>query len=109
MDPIKQQIAIAEARGWKFNSLYNGRPIGFMPDQYDRETAHTFPDYLNSLDEMNKAESGLFNIYRDDYLNHLREIVQRPVRMATITWLMVNATAEQKAEAFLRALGLWIQ
>jgi len=86
--PEAQRIAIAEACGWK---------TGYR----DPEAWHPLPDYLNDLNAMHDAEQVLFG--RNDwsackYDNYLD--------VATSSWKW-NATASQRAEAFLRTIGKW--
>jgi hypothetical protein len=88
MTPESQRIAIAEACGWK---------TGYR----DPEAWHPLPDYLNDLNAMHDAEKVLFgrndwsSCKYDEYLD-----------VATSSWKW-NATASQRAEAFLRTIGKW--
>jgi hypothetical protein len=98
MKPEAQQIAIKEACGWRPDS----RGLGWLSPQgcYDPE-----PDYLTDLNAMHDAEKMLIrpNLYAKGgwgtYLRHLSIVTdeQHPI----------DATAAQRAEAFLRAVGKW--
>lgn len=81
----------------------DGSVAGIEPDLVD----HMLPDYLNDLNAMFKAERTLSLDKRTQYLGRLNMICEAAHRMAPILWLMVNAEASQRAEAFLKTLGLW--
>lgn len=99
MNIEKQRIAIAEACGFvskdKWGSLYK-TPRGILRD---------CPDYLNDLNAMHEAEKILIrpSLYAKGgwgmYLRHLSIVTdeQHPI----------DATAAQRAEAFLKTLNLW--
>ena len=70
------------------------------------------PDYLNDLNAMHGAE----NTLTDDEDGPLGNTISRyrfflnqilDVKTGKNGWRVVNASAAQKAEAFLRALNLW--
>ena len=93
MKPERQRIAIAEACGWR---------TGYR----DPEAWHPLPDYLNDLNAMHEAEKvlsrgegyhqkGGFGLYKTALAEVCDE--QHPI----------DATAAQRAEAFLRTIGKW--
>ncbi len=87
MTPEKQRIAIAEACGW----------MRFFE-----------PDYLNDLNAMHEAVKTLNLNQWSDYMDTLYGIVQDPHICPTTHQLeWVEATAPQRAEAFLRTIGKW--
>ena len=98
MKPEQQRIAIAEACGWKPDK----RGLGWLSPHgcYEPE-----PDYLNDLNAMHETEKILIrpNLYAQGgwgmYLRHLSIVTdeQHPI----------DATAAQRAEAFLRTIGKW--
>jgi len=88
MTPEAQRIAIAEACGWK---------TGYR----DPEAWHPLPDYLNDLNAMHDAEKVLFG--RKDWSACTYD---EHINVATSSWKW-NATASQRAEAFLRTIGKW--
>jgi hypothetical protein len=97
-------IAIAEACGWtdceyvKSLGLCKGRNSHLVP-QY--ETGHSIiPNYAGCLNAMHEAEKMLTPEQECKYLTTLCLEVQ------TVPSLF-NATARQRAEAFLRTLGKW--
>jgi hypothetical protein len=90
MTPEQQRIAIAEACGWTDTQIIDGK--------YGQTDV---PDYLHDLNAMHDAEKVLFgrndwsSCKYDEYLD-----------VATSSWKW-NATASQRAEAFLRTIGKW--
>jgi len=105
MTPDKQNITIAEACGWK---KLEG---GYYQDprfSWRRIFPYQMPEYLNDLNAMHEAEKVLLakkeipNIY--SYLLEIEKITGSP---DDCTYLVLCATASQRAEAFLRTLGLW--
>lgn len=132
MNEIKQRIAIAKACGWDEESARRGfktvrREIdGVMCSQISDK----LPDYLNDLNAIVQAVLGRFQTdenllsvrplnYEDDgdavetrgkYERHLYRTLRRitPNGEGTLTdFDLANAPAPQRAEAFLRTLGLW--
>lgn len=77
----------------------------------------TVPDYLNSLDAMQKAVISLPDDKQGDFRRHLEDVIRgrklghQKVGISLMgkeeytRWF--NATASQRAEAFLRTLNLW--
>ena len=111
MKPEEQRIAIAEACGWKKVPSKSFR--GFLwqpPDKkgYDYEP----PDYLNSMTAIREAEH-VFDSDQAPWLHQLQLVVigyDAHARKELLTLHLVNlinATAAQRAEAFLRTLNLW--
>ena len=94
MTPEKQQIAIAEACGWKyvnFNYILQGvwQNVG------------SFPDYLNDLNACHEMEKSLADTFqRRNYYQTLDEITGDQ-------WNTIGATATQRCEAFLKTINLW--
>ncbi len=124
MKPEQQRIAIAEACGWTDiaadypvnpddGDFYILWPSGVIPGKQEKRA--TLPDYLNDLNAMHEAEKVLTWQQTHEYAAHLIEIVGRDKpRLSECadgkpyaerwTW---HATAAQRAEAFLRAIGKW--
>jgi hypothetical protein len=84
MSPQAQRIAIAEACGWKDEIV---------------KAFHGLPDYLNDLNAMHEATHSLKKDQLRWYRNRLIEL--------TGTFEAIDATAPQRAEAFLRTIGKW--
>ncbi len=100
-------IAIAEACGWEL-----------LEDGSCRTKIHGLnfcakvADYCNDLNAMHEAEKALDNDFRFSVvLYHQLIPLEDQYEDHTITWLIANrlikATARQRAEAFLRAIGKW--
>ena len=100
MTPEAQRIAIAEACGWKWEArlkgsikVWNKPPLMVF---YDSE----LPDYLSDLNAMHEAEKVLTPSQIAPYVDSCEEMNEK---WATPAF----ATAAQRAEAFLRAIGKW--
>ena len=98
MSPEKQRIAIAEACGfvevehdlvWSFGSV--------------RFRFCDLPDYLNDLNAMHEAENVLSIEDCDEYMFRLQLLTFKRDGY----WGFCHATAAQRAQAFLRAIGKW--
>lgn len=113
MTPEAQRIAIAEACGWKPDTekTVPYRKIWWVPGTWegDYDTEQDLPDYLNDLNAMHLAEKTLANEQQDEYNRQLEQIHKRSrVLWKDVTgFVTVHSTAEQRAEAFLKTLGLW--
>ena len=113
MNTDAQRIAIAEACGWKY--------IDNDPDQYPYWLApkgdwrygdlldaelfpKAFPDYLNDLNAMHGAEKVL-----DQNFNYHLTLTKICTGYGVREFLgsAIQATAAQRAEAFLRTIGKW--
>lgn len=92
--------AIAEALGRKYHKPTEAELKRGSYYQYE-------PNYCGDLNAMNQSERCLPATERDVYQDWLARVVDRERRMATVTWLCINSTARQRAEAFLRTLGKW--
>jgi hypothetical protein len=109
MNPEAQRIAIAEACGWNELTLLNGCQIGWPPTGRRGYREH-LPDYLNDLNAMHEAENFLTEEERDWYIQALLQNVSEEtcdLSPNKAEWFITHATAAQRAEAFLRAKGLW--
>ena len=100
MNKQEQRIAIAEACGWKCSPLEDYQ--WECPNSGDCED--NVPDYLNDLNAMHEAEKVAINhgkLNQDDYL-YFDTLVSVCLQAHPF-----NATAVQRAEAFLKTLNLW--
>lgn len=111
MTPEQQRIAIAEACGWYRNGTKcNGRfPAYSHPEKDCRCTVHQLPNYPGDLNDMHEAEKVLlkdadFGYKYDCELNIVVEAFEDGCVNYMKLW---HATAAQRAEAFLRAIGKW--
>lgn len=120
MTPEAQRIAIAEACGWKVHPTHESlgadsveavRRMSLLAWTNGVETRleNQLPDFLNDLNAMREAILSLpkhneipldrnidrYNDYLIDVCGSINEAF--------------NATAAQRAEAFLRMMGLWVE
>ncbi len=115
MTPEAQRIAIAEACGWTdiVRTDKSGYYHGCLMGNHDFGHLQPIPDYLNDLNAMHEAERVLTEEQLHEYGKQLGEAT------TVMTWWdshisgygmakFAHATAAQRAEAFLRTLGLWI-
>ena len=104
MTDKEQRMAIAEACGWsqhpkdRWIVIHEKSPHRVQP-------FNMLPDYTRDLNAMHEAEKVLFSGHdaadmREKYWMTLYDVCQ------TTDWPF-DATAPQRAEAFLRTLGLW--
>lgn len=105
MSPEEQRIAIAEACGWKQR---------YSDEQWVKGSATqaTPPDYCNSLDAMHEAEKVLTDDQQRSFRDYLLTITTNLTAwsdfdMGDDLQLMIDATASQRAEAFLKTIGKW--
>jgi len=95
MTPEKQRAAIAEACGIVTHDQWG--PLYKTPQGLVR----VCPDYLNDLNAMHEAEK-VFIWLTDEAMSDY----DQELGMVTDSWSW-NATAAQRASAFLETLGLW--
>jgi len=106
MNTEQQRIAIAQACGW----------TGFNPDnipdclQYTARRADgkwgLIPDYLNDLNAMHEAVKSLPQNLKPRYFAYLCTVASGAISLNGYSEA-TEATAAQRAEAFLRTLNLW--
>ena len=113
MNPEAQRIAIAEACGWGVLRLSCGfyakhkTEVRISISAASARATQTeamcdrVPDYLNDLNAMHEAEKVLSVREKQNYISTLRNIC-----VVAGCW-PETATADQRAEAFLRTLGKW--
>jgi hypothetical protein len=101
MNKEQQRIAIAEACGWKRHAdglgYYQGVHPAFMGGR-------AVPDYLNDLNAMHEAEKVLLT--KDGFCG-CWETYSNILTASMGCTDIFHATAAQRAEAFLKTLGLW--
>lgn len=99
MTPEQQRIAIAEACGWKRKAGVKAWVSPFPGGGW--EYLSGLPDYLNDLNAMHDAELTKIAGELDmEYRDQLDKICGQYS-------IIYRATAAQRAEAFLRAVGRW--
>lgn len=114
MNANKQQIAIATRCGWSgpFEQRFYMSPgsDGFdysALSGYNPKTGRIepIPDYLNDLNAMHAAEKHLSRVQEWDSNGE-----RLPTQWEKYCWLLkfeLDATAAQRAEAFLKVTGKW--
>lgn len=113
MSPEAQRIAIAEACGWE---RYPEKDLSFGCEYWARFTDGHFkedvcdysgvlPDYLNDLNAMHEAEKTLVDPV--SYVSWLYNGAAKHRERSTEWTALANATAAQRAEAFLKTIGKW--
>lgn len=106
MTEEQQRIAIAEACGWTLletdfkewtlTSPTKSRKV--FDNQF--QALLSLPNYLNDLNAMHEAEKMLTDKEYEAFCMELFFIVK--------SGRLISATSGQRAEAFLKAKGLWI-
>jgi hypothetical protein len=113
MSDNEKRIKIAEKCGWKrIPSLYFLDQIvwqspGGLVNRQDEILS--CPNYLNDLNAMHEAEEVLTFDESRRYAQNLYNITAKQtdgkILSASGAWLMLTATARQRADAFLRTIG----
>jgi hypothetical protein len=134
MSPKIQRIAIAEACGWRQersavdwlcyrpdNVCVGYSALSAYPTGIDAWSSwfeyDTVPDYLSDLNAMHEAEKGLDTSQAEKYVKTLAETMLNEASQDMLDYygaanwyniyVILSATAAQRAEAFLRTLGKW--
>lgn len=129
MDPNKQRIAIAEYCGWKDVRGHMGIPLegGMLfpyPEHHEEDWRlkpfRGLPDYVNDLNAMREAEKTIPKRHKSIYADNLMRAVgpdgesdmvddygEWSTSPTTSLFAILNATAAQRAEAFLKTIGKW--
>ena len=121
MTPEAQRIAIAEACGWfecgSSSDWYWGHK-SLPQDKWDVPTDE-LPDFTGDLNAMHEALNAFGNMapltrhqWWQRYSGQLSVVLGLPFdfmpQFSTDDWIKLhNATAAQRAEAFLRTIGKW--
>jgi hypothetical protein len=99
------RVAIAEACGWKLETTNVHDGLCWHLNGVQHEFAP--PDYPSDLNAMHEAEKQLTGA---QCLQFETELNTQTKWMKHITaFPMVHSTARQRAEAFLRAIGKWVE
>jgi hypothetical protein len=116
MNKEEQRIAIAEACGWKRSDL---RPSWCHPDNWSMAKNGSYevwvsrdklPDYLNDLNAMHEAEKMSLSgstAWLEFAVNLMRVLEAEQMSELNGMTCILQATARQRAEAFLRTIGKW--
>ena len=109
MTPEQQRIAILEVMGWTGTEPWlDGRRCFERADSNAGWDLDNLPDPPNDLNAMHEAVKMLNHDQRNRYLNILCELT-REDEMDDVDgdFAWCDATAAQRARAFLETLGLW--
>lgn len=114
MTPEAQRIAIAQHLGW--HGIENSGPLNFPWSGYPPTNAiigqkQQLPDWGSDLNLMHEAEKHLGSINNlSKYTDYLDRVCV-PTHIYPLThWQgVVMATSEQRLEAYIRAIGKWVE
>lgn len=122
MTPDEQRIAIAQACGWKgISPEYLTGYAPWRPTPYservmgdlDSIPLDPLPDYLNDLNACREFTAHMTYDQQVEFAEILHSIVlENPYKVwwnptPHETFQLLDASAAQRAEAFLRTLNLW--
>ena len=110
-------VKIAEVCGWKKVQMSAAQTIWFHeehpPACTDNDSPNKcLPNFCQDLNAMHEAEGILPIEEWRNYIDALEEVVkahEHSSNMDIINQRLFHATAAQRAEAFLKTLGLWIE
>jgi hypothetical protein len=106
MKPEQINIAIAKACGFKLQG-WSHRQMPYWTDPNGHLSS--VPNYCDDLNAMHEAEGGMRSHDRPTYQHQLDKICATSKDPHCSCWDFIHATASQRAEAFLRTLGLWVE
>lgn len=98
MTDLEINEAIANAIGRRYHKPTYEEVASGSYYQYE-------PDFTNDLNAIHSIEGNLNESQRNRYRFFLCEILD--VKTAGDGWRVINATARQKTEAYLRTVNLW--
>jgi hypothetical protein len=99
MKPEAQRIAIAKACGW---TKFTPETVQYTARRSDGKWG-PIPDYLNDLNAMHEAIETLRGKDGPQWFDF-----QRTLMIECGSWMnCIQASAAQRAEAFLKTLNLW--
>lgn len=111
MNKDEQRLAIAEACGWTNFQTTAPQRGSLEPRVFGYNGKHNItriiPDYLNDLNAMHEAEKSCIKGGCEElYLGHLG-FTDNDWEHEIFNY--VTATASQRAEAFLKTVGKWVE
>lgn len=120
MTPEEKQIIVAEFCGWKRKEIKDGNkfsdPIQDLlvirwVNCKTKQVQRNLPDYGNDLNAMREAELLLLENVYDDFLDNLCILIFGDKAQMDGSYIemgaMMKATAQQRQDAFIRAIGKW--
>jgi len=114
MTPEQQRITIAEACGW--TKISDWKAAGINGQHPTEPWTEVIPNYLNDLNAMHAAFLSLPAGSHITFGRHLQEVCGEglvgyvssyPEDFAGLARI-AHATAAQRAEAFLKTIGKWV-
>lgn len=114
MNELEQRIAIAKACGWTFKNVEDGSGECWHSPTGLPMFRGTIPDYLYDLNAMHEAEKCIPDAERYKYIEMLATVCGEEEDWYDGWGLsamesVARATAKQRAEAFLRVVGKWVE
>lgn len=117
MSPESQRVALAELCGWRFKEMVGwsqhfGPPPEFSAVGMSLETLFSLPpDYLN---DMNAIHEVIVNFPSDGSWTRFLIELENALNCAgqpssTYQFMMVNASAEKRCIAVLKACDKWVE
>jgi hypothetical protein len=104
MKTEEQRIAIAEACGW--TKISDWKAAGINGQHPTEPWTEVIPDYLNDLNAMHEAVKTLPQNIKPRYFACLCFVVRGAISLNGYS-KATEATAAQRAEAFLRTIDKW--
>lgn len=112
MTKRERQLAIAEACGFEEIQSFGKISVGIAKGAPNHQPL-VLPDYLHDLNAMHEAEKTLSEKQVVFYLTKLLQVRYRTGAdhgmIACMQDKLAFATAPQRAEAFLRTIGKWVE
>jgi hypothetical protein len=110
VNPKQQQIAIAEACGWKTETYHHkgGIPASTHWVSPSGKIKNDIPNYPHDLNAMHEAEKVLNNpehMQKHAFNNYAYLLIEMCKHQCNAAF----ATAAQRAEALLKTLNLWTE
>jgi len=112
MTEQEMNVAIAEACGWRFEESIAIRPDGWRMHSYINNPKGEFtPNYTTDFNAMHEAVATLSFTQRRLYRLELQRVVSSGLKEGVLVEMSecIDATARQRAEAFLRTVGRWTE
>jgi hypothetical protein len=104
MNKEQQRITIAEACGW--TKISDWKAAGINGKHPTEPWTEVIPDYLNDLNAMHEAVKTLPQNIKPRYFACLCFVVRGAISLNGYS-KATEATAAQRAEAFLRTIDKW--
>jgi len=114
MTPEKQQIALCEWMGWRWDTIIDGRLYNTIPQRGSPDDELEELPNTNSLDVLHEMVLKIKDTHQYSYCGHLIEVVcgkghgyGPDGEIEGDDFLVFNASVSQVREALLRTIGKW--